>query len=347
MTFSAQILSWYKQHKRDLPWRTNQNPYAVWLSEVILQQTRVEQGTPYFLRFIERFPELIDLASASEDEVLKLWQGLGYYSRARHMLATAQTIQNEYDGQFPTSAKELIKLKGIGAYTAAAIASICFNEPVAVVDGNVYRVLARYFGETLPINSTEGIKRFKALAQMVMDEGQPGAYNQGLMEFGALQCTPKIPNCTSCVLNDSCSALATKMVDKLPVKLKKTKVITKYFNYVVVIDSKECMVLQQRTGNGIWKGLYEFPLFETSAIASEDQLVNFISSLAYIKNCDFDLSLYNSEPIIHKLSHRLLLTQFWILRLNYPVEMAVENSQLTNFAVPVLIANFLKAFKNY
>lgn len=345
MAFSSKILAWYNQHKRDLPWRTDNNPYSVWLSEVILQQTRVDQGTPYYLRFKDQYPTLEKLANASEDEVLKLWQGLGYYSRARNMLSAARTIQNEMGGEFPTSSKELKKLKGVGDYTASAIASICHNEAVAVVDGNVYRVLARYFGEALPINSTEGIKVFRELAHAVMDKNHPGDYNQGLMEFGSLQCTPKNPNCESCPLNESCRAYGTQRIAEFPVKLKKTKVLTKHFNYIVFIDQNGNTVLEQRTGNGIWKGLYEFPLLETDSMASEQQLRSYLKELSYVN--EYQLSRYNEEPIKHKLSHRLLLTHFWIVELNYPIEKAVEKSQLTNFAVPVLIANFLKAFKFY
>ena len=345
MAFRSEILAWYKENKRDLPWRTNKNPYRVWLSEVILQQTRVEQGMPYFLNFVERYPSLEDLAKASEDEVLKLWQGLGYYSRARNMLFTAKYVQSELGGVFPKTAKELLQLKGVGTYTASAIASICFNEPVAVVDGNVYRVLARYFGETLPINSTEGIKVFKELANTVMDKEQPGDYNQAIMEFGSLQCSPVNPNCDSCPLSNSCSALATSRIDQLPLKLKKTKVQTKYYNYMVILDSNEGVLIEQRTGKGIWKGLYEFPLLETDQKATVDQIKSYLASLPYVK--EYEMSLYNETPISHKLSHRKLLAHFWIVELNYKNEKAVPKSQLTNFAVPVLIANFLKAFKIY
>lgn len=345
MAFGTKILAWYEQHKRDLPWRIDKNPYTVWLSEVILQQTRVDQGMPYFNRFKERYPRLEDLANASEDEVLKLWQGLGYYSRARNMLFTAKYIHSELGGEFPSSAKELLQLKGVGEYTASAIASICFDEEVAVVDGNVYRVLSRYFGESLPINSTEGIKAFKELANLVMDKNQPGDYNQGIMEFGSLQCVPVNPDCSSCPLQNGCNAHSTNRVTELPLKLKKTKVQTKYYNYMVIIDSNERIVIEQRKGKGIWNGLYQFPLLETSEKATPFQIEAHIKTFPYINQ--YELSLYNQEAIIHKLSHRKLHTHFWIIQLNYPIEKAIPKSQLTNFAVPVLIANFLKAFKIY
>lgn len=345
MAFGTKILAWYEQHKRDLPWRTDKNPYTVWLSEVILQQTRVDQGMPYFNRFKERYPRLVDLAEASQDEVLKLWQGLGYYSRARNMLFTANYIQNELNGVFPTTAKELVRLKGVGEYTASAIASICYDEAVAVVDGNVYRVLSRYFGESLPINSSEGIKAFKELANTVMDKQHPGDYNQGIMEFGSLMCIPQNPDCVSCPLQRGCIAYNSNRVSELPVKLKKTKVVTKYHNYMVVLDSNERIVLEQRKGKGIWNGLYQFPLLESDVNVTQAQVETHLKSFPYIK--EYELSLFNQEAIIHKLSHRKLLAHFWIIQLNYPIEKAIPKSQLTNFAVPVLIANFLKAFKIY
>jgi len=207
MSFSKKILQWYAQNKRDLPWRKTRDPYRIWLSEIMLQQTRVAQGIPYYHRFIKSFPKVEDLAAASEEEVLKLWQGLGYYSRARNLHATAKLISEEYQGKFPSTYKELIKLKGVGDYTASAIASICFDAPEAVVDGNVYRVLARYFGVNTPINSAAGISYFKELAQSVMDSAEIRDYNQGIMEFGAIQCAPKKPYCLHCPLNDSCLAL--------------------------------------------------------------------------------------------------------------------------------------------
>ena len=195
MSFSQKILKWYGEHKRELPWRTTNDPYKIWLSEIMLQQTRVAQGTPYYHKFLEAFPTVYDLANAEEEQVLKLWQGLGYYSRARNLHATAKMVVTEYDGNFPNTYKELKSLKGVGDYTASAIASICFNEPEPVVDGNVYRVLARYFGVDLPINSTEGIKYFKELARDVMNVENIRDYNQGIMEFGAIQCAPKRPYC--------------------------------------------------------------------------------------------------------------------------------------------------------
>eukprot|EP01089_Gocevia_fonbrunei_P006974 TRINITY_DN1798_c0_g1_i7.p1 TRINITY_DN1798_c0_g1~~TRINITY_DN1798_c0_g1_i7.p1 ORF type:complete len:223 (-),score=44.31 TRINITY_DN1798_c0_g1_i7:1940-2608(-) len=221
MNFSRIILEWYELNKRLLPWRNTNEPYCIWLSEIMLQQTRVAQGIPYYMSFVEAFPTVQDLAAASEEQVLKLWQGLGYYSRARNLHATAKIITEKYNGKFPDTYKELLQLKGIGDYTASAIASICFGRAEAVVDGNVYRVLSRYYGIDLPINGSEGILYFKELAKEIMDAKNIRDYNQGIMEFGALQCTPKNPDCNSCPLQKSCVAFATNRIDILPVKNKK------------------------------------------------------------------------------------------------------------------------------
>jgi len=220
LLFSKTLITWYLKNKRDLPWRGIANPYFIWLSEIILQQTRVAQGTPYYFAFTKAFPTINDLATAEEETVLKLWQGLGYYSRARNLHAAAKYVVDELDGVFPATFSEIIKLKGVGDYTASAIASICFNKPTAVVDGNVYRVLARYYGIDTPINTTAGIKQFKTLAQALLDPEQPGTHNQAMMEFGARHCTPKSPDCSTCVFKNGCAAFGNDKVSLLPVKLK-------------------------------------------------------------------------------------------------------------------------------
>ena len=272
MNFNQTLTHWYSDNKRSLPWRKTKDPYFIWLSEIILQQTRVDQGLPYYESFVASFPTVFELANATEEHVLKLWQGLGYYSRARNLHFTAKHIVSEFNGEFPNTYDELIKLKGVGDYTASAIASICFNEPTAVVDGNVYRVLARYFGIDTPINSTKGIKEFKALAQNLLPKQLVGDYNQAIMEFGARQCKPANPNCDVCPLNNSCLSLAKGRVDKLPVKLKKTKITKKYFNFLVFVSNDEKTILEQRTKNGIWKNLYQFPLIETTKSISINTL---------------------------------------------------------------------------
>ena len=228
MRFCSTLINWYSIYKRDLPWRHTKSAYNIWLSEIILQQTQIKQGLPYYEAFVEHYPTIFDLAKANESEILKLWQGLGYYSRARNLHYTAKTIVETFNGEFPKSYQELLKLKGIGDYTASAIASICYNEATAVVDGNVYRVLARHFGVKTPINSTIGKKEFKALASQLINKKNPADYNQAIMEFGARQCKPKSPDCSSCPLNSSCVALQNNWVDTLPIKLKKGTVATKF-----------------------------------------------------------------------------------------------------------------------
>src|SRR5690606_16865166 len=228
--FKSEIITWYSGNKRFLPWRETSDPYKIWLSEIMSQQTRVEQSLPYYLKFIESYPTVFDLAQASEEDVLKLWQGLGYYSRARNLHSTAKYVALGLNGVFPGNYSGLIKLKGIGDYTASAIASICFNEPAPVVDGNVYRVLSRYFGVDIPVNSSKGVKYFKELALTLIDHDNPGTYNQALMEFGARQCKPQSPNCDICPLNNSCVALQQNTISALPVKIRNTKIKHRYFH---------------------------------------------------------------------------------------------------------------------
>ena len=263
MNFAKLLVSWYLDNRRPLPWRSTTDPYRIWLSEIILQQTRVDQGKPYYLSFVKSFPKVEDLASASEEEVLKLWQGLGYYSRARNLHASAKYVSNVLRGIFPSNYKDLLALKGVGDYTASAIASICYGEPVAVVDGNVYRVLSRIYGIDTPINSTEGVRQFKQLAQELLDKKDPATFNQGIMEFGATHCKPQNPLCDSCHFAAKCIAYNQNRIAELPVKLKKQKVKSRHFNYLVFISDKGETILEQRKGKGIWEGLYECPLVET------------------------------------------------------------------------------------
>ncbi len=344
MNFSQRILEWYAEHKRELPWRETQDPYTIWLSEVILQQTRVVQGLPYYERFVKAFPTVQDMAAAEEEHILKLWQGLGYYSRARNMHITAKQITAEYGGNFPDTYTELLKLKGVGDYTASAIASICFNELQPVVDGNVYRVLSRYFGVDLPIDSGKGVRYFKELARNVMNRDNIRDYNQGIMEFGAVQCAPKKPYCLLCPLQDSCVALAQNKVQHLPVKTKKTKIRSRYFNYLLFIDTNYNTLMEQRVGKGIWKGLYQFPLVETN----EEMTLEMLRKSVEKKWKDvgiLSLSLCNPTPIVHKLSHQHLHTKFWRVNTSTPLEGAIPWSKVHQLPVPVLIADFIKSIK--
>jgi A/G-specific adenine glycosylase len=341
--FRKKLITWYLQNKRDLPWRGVKDPYLIWLSEIMLQQTRVAQGLPYYKKFVKAYPTVQLLANAPEEEVLKLWQGLGYYSRARNLLFTAKYVANELNGEFPNTYENLKKLKGIGDYTASAMASICFNAPTAVVDGNVYRVLSRVFGIATPINSTEGIRQFKKLAQELIEVSQPGTYNQAVMEFGARYCVPQNPLCTACIFNDRCEALKSQKVQQLPVKLKKLKVKKRYFNYLAVVSDDGKVLLQQRKGKGIWQHLYEFPLVESKAEISENDLKKSDEYLSITKGFTISsVSKYNEEVIIHKLSHQHLHTVFWIVTVKELGPNAIPISEINNYPVPVLINTFIE-----
>ncbi len=344
MVFSNRLIHWYLQNKRDLPWRKVHEPYQIWLSEIILQQTRIEQGLPYFYNFVEAYPTVFDLANAPADEVLKLWQGLGYYSRARNLHESAKYVAFELNGEFPDSYKGLLKLKGVGDYTASAIASICYNEPVAVVDGNVYRVLSRIFGVDTPINSTPGIKEFKKLAQELLDKEDPATFNQAIMEFGALHCKPQNPLCHTCPFNDSCLALKDGKIKELPVKLKKTKVKKRYFNYLVFDIENDRTILEQRTGKGIWNGLYQFPLVESKSLVAENELSKLDQFQELVEEKSYSLELYNEEPVIHKLSHQHLYTRFWLVNSDSNSEKTVSLERVLEYPVPVLIGNFLNEY---
>ncbi len=345
MEFKDKLSTWYAANKRALPWRETNSPYYIWLSEVILQQTQVKQGLPYYLKFIDAFPTVFHLAKAKEIEVLNLWQGLGYYSRARNLHATAKFVADQLNGQFPDTYDDLIALKGIGDYTASAIASICFNRPTPVVDGNVYRFLSRYFGIDTPINSTQGKKVFKQLAQELIDTTNPGDFNQAIMEFGGRQCKPQNPDCSVCPFNSECVALQQKSVDTLPVKLKKPSIKKRYFNFLVLLSDDGQTLLEQRDESGIWKKLYQFPLVETSKRASLETITNSDVLKNLLVGNPFDISVYNEKEWIHKLSHQHLHTRFWIVTLKELPFKGIPVSRLSDYPVPILIHNFINEFK--
>lgn len=342
MNFSNTLIRWYLENKRDLPWRKTDNPYLIWLSEIMLQQTRVAQGTPYFLSFVTNFPTVFDLAQANEEQVLKLWQGLGYYSRARNLHKTAQYVATELSGIFPDNYNDLLKLKGVGEYTAAAIASFSYNEAVPVVDGNVFRVLSRYFNVETDIASASAKKEFAALAFELMPKDNPALFNQAIMEFGALQCVPKSPNCTICVFNTSCAALQKKKVGQLPVKSKKLKVRNRFFNYLVIEDEVANSVIQKRTAKGIWHNLYEFPLIETD----EEVGFEFISEKAqqnfFKNNSLISMEDWNKKSTIHKLSHQHLHIKFWKIKVGGIIENGIDSMTLKTFPFPIVIHNFIE-----
>jgi A/G-specific adenine glycosylase len=342
MDFSNILIKWYLQNKRDLPWRKTTNPYLIWLSEIMLQQTRVAQGTPYFFSFSEEFPTVFDLANADEEQVLKLWQGLGYYSRARNLHKTAQYVANELNGIFPLSYTELLKLKGVGEYTAAAIASFSYNEPVPVVDGNVFRVLSRYFDIESDITLPATKKEFTELARQLMPKDNPAIFNQAIMEFGALQCVPKSPNCPVCVFANSCAALQKKKVDVLPVKSKKIKVTNRFFNYLILEDALGNTLIHKRTAKGIWHNLYEFPLLETEEIVDFDFVSKTVQNDIFTNYTILGIEDCSHATVIHKLSHQHLHIQFWKVKIKEIIENGVDAVSLEAFPFPIVIYNFIK-----
>jgi len=346
--FVTQLINWYRINKRDLPWRSTSDPYKIWLSEIMLQQTRVAQGLPYYLSFIAQFPTIFDLASASEESVLRLWQGLGYYSRARNLHSCAKTLVNDYEGVFPNTYEELLLMKGIGKYTAAAISSICFEEAKAVVDGNVFRVLSRVYGIENDIASSSGAKIFEKLANKIINKKSPSEYNQAIMEFGALQCVPKNPNCSDCPISLECYAFKNKAQSRLPVKLKKIKIRKRYFHYFV-LRNKEQIYLNQRGPKDIWQGLYDFGLIESNSESSLDEIMGklpkeFISEIIVEEV---------SKIFKHLLTHQRIFATFYTMNVADDTSMSqVENfknlkpytiKQVKELPKPILINNFLEA----
>lgn len=335
--FSALIQGWYRQSKRDLPWRNSKDAYKIWLSEIILQQTRVDQGRSYFEKFVHQYPTVFELAEAPQDEVLNLWQGLGYYSRARNLHTAARAIVEKYDGEFPSNFKDIIGLKGVGDYTASAIASIAFELPHAVVDGNVYRVLSRYFADATPIDSTQGKKKFKQIAQDLLDETHPGDHNQALMELGALVCLPRNPACENCPLNGSCMAFETGNPHEYPVKEKKTKVRERPIQYLVLTDGEQVLI-KKRKKKDIWQGLYDFPSLEqkqTGLLKAKD--LNR-GEIEWIRE---------DGQFKHVLSHQRIYATFWLVRCRNlkPVgdeEMILKN-EIEDFPLPQLLIRYIRA----
>ena len=347
MNFSEELVRWYLNNKRDLPWRNTTDAYIIWLSEIILQQTRVEQGMPYFYRFAEKYPTVSDFAAADEDDILKLWQGLGYYSRGRNMLKTARLVAERYNGVFPQQYDQLIKLKGIGEYTASAISSFSVNEAKAVVDGNVYRVLARYFGIDEPINSPKGKREFQALANELLNHDHPGLHNQAMMEFGAMLCKPKNPACGICPVRTGCFAFKNNATTSLPVKLKTVKVRDRFFNYFLIFNNNE-ILLNKRDEKDIWANMYDLPLIETSELTLIDELLALPQIKDYFGE---DIEIQDISPVYkHILTHQRLHVRF--IKLQAPHIKLQQNwffSRLENlekFALPKIIFIFIKNIFN-
>ena len=340
--FADILIRWYDENKRDLPWRNTKDPYRIWISEIILQQTRVAQGYDYYIRFVRRFPDVFSLAEAEEDEVMKYWQGLGYYSRARNLHAAARSVAEA--GSFPSTYEGVLAMKGVGEYTAAAICSFAYDMPKAVVDGNVYRVLSRWMGMDMPIDSTQGKKQFALAAQELLDKKRPALYNQAIMDFGALQCTPASPDCPSCPLVDSCLAWAQGKVDALPVKQHKTKTTNRYFHYIYV-RTGEYTWIRKRTENDIWRNLYEPLLIETETDLTENPEVLVQKLQDVLGETPLDLLKTVKCGVRHVLSHRIIHANFYELRLPdgcTPIEgyQQVAEEDLHNFAVSNLVYQF-------
>ncbi|WP_374166275.1 A/G-specific adenine glycosylase [Arcticibacter sp. MXS-1] len=347
MHFIEEVIGWYEKNKRDLPWRNTRDPYHIWLSEIILQQTRVEQGMPYYYRFIERYPTVSDFAGAREEDILKLWQGLGYYSRGRNMHHTANMVMEDFEGVFPSKYEQLIGLRGIGEYTAAAISSFAANEARAVVDGNVFRLLSRYFGIDEVINSPRGKRVFTTLANEQIDKSRPGLSNQAMMEFGSLQCKPLSPACHTCPLIAGCYAYRERKVAELPVKAKKNRVRERYFNYIVAADDTGIW-MNKRGPKDIWENLHDFPLFETSSPASPEDI---LASEGFKRSFGSSVTISSVHgPVVHILSHQKIYAQFIIIR-NFTATTVdrtswfpVKFEDLESLAQPKLIFAFLQMF---
>lgn len=339
--FAQKLINWYNSNARNLPWRNTKNAYKVWLSEIILQQTRVDQGLNYYQKFIHRFPTIFELAKASEDEVLTLWQGLGYYSRARNLHFTAKLIVNQLEGKFPNSKSELLKLKGVGDYTASAIASFCFNEPTPVIDGNVYRFICRLNGIRTPIDVAETKAKILSFLNKNISKTKPDLFNQALMEMGALVCKPKKPDCKTCVFNIDCIARKKNLIDEIPYKSKKLKVKERFFNYLV-IQQKNGLFFKKRMHNDIWKNMYDFPMIETQRQINQDELIKEIEYQFQFKPTNLQLISTGT----HLLTHRKIYLNFWELKNFHQYQTnsweLLNIGELHNIALPRAITRFIE-----
>jgi A/G-specific adenine glycosylase len=348
--FTASLLLWNKNiNNRPMPWKGEKDPYKIWLSEIILQQTRVEQGWDYYNRFVAAFPTIEKLANAPETKVFKLWEGLGYYSRCKNLITTAQFIAKECNGKFPDNYDEILNLRGVGPYTAAAIASFAYNLPYAVVDGNVFRVLSRFFEKSIAIDSTEGKKTFTTLANELLNKKQAGIYNQALMDFGAVVCKPKLPLCEECFLQTKCAAYLKGLVNVLPLKEKKIKQKVRYFFYFIT-EHKGKVYIRKRGKKDIWENLYEFVLFETAEVIEIEQLINLPAFITVFKKNTFTVQRI-SKLYSQKLTHQTIHGQFIKIKLNKITGLAkgvldgyqaVDEKELAVLPFPKFITSYLK-----
>lgn len=339
--FAKKLLAWHRNIHRPMPWKGEKNPYLIWLSEIILQQTRVEQGLAYYLKFKNHFPDVKSLANASENEVLKHWQGLGYNTRARNLHAAAKHIANELDGKFPSDYEGIRNLKGVGDYTAAAIASFAFDLPYPVVDANVFRILSRVFGIDTPIDSTKGKQQFKELAEQLFPRKYPAKYNQAIMDFGAVQCVPKNPDCDVCPLNADCFARKNGVVEKLPVKAKKAARRERFFHYFVIRDGK-FTYLKKREGKDIWQGMFEFPMVEGTRAFKRSELLKskeVTALLGKVKEMEIKAVLQQT------LTHQKINAMFYHINLAGKLKggnmLRIKQAEIEKFAVPGVISDYL------
>ncbi len=347
MDFKSILAKWYGVYKRDLPWRYTSDPYRIWVSEIILQQTRVAQGMGYYERFTSTFPTVFDLANAHEDQVLKVWQGLGYYTRARNMHSAAKRIVSGFGGVMPTTFEDLLKVKGIGSYSAGAIASFAFKLPVPAIDGNVYRIMARIFGVFSLPTSSSGKKEFFQLVLDLMDKESPDSFNQALLDFGALQCVPRNPKCTECPFMEYCYAYRNNMVDSLPAKGKKLIPRDRFFTYLL-IRFENMTFIAKRKANDIWHSLYEFPLIETKQLVEPAEIVKLKDWEGLVGKSKHTIS-YISPLVKHQLSHQTIYTRFLVievygvtshLKMEY---IMIPTNEIDSYSTPRLIDNFLAA----
>ncbi len=329
-----------------MPWKGEKNPYFIWLSEIILQQTRVEQGLPYYLRFVQTYPTITDLANAPSDEVMKLWEGLGYYSRARNLHQAAKYVAQALNGVFPSTYESILELKGVGHYTAAAIASFAYNLPYAVLDGNVYRVLARYLGASIPIDSRDGEQFFRRKATDFLDATQAGNYNQAIMDFGATHCTPKQPKCTDCPMQTTCQAFLTNTVEVLPVKSKKLLKKERFFNFFILTNQKN-YYLRKRVEKDIWQDLYEFPMLEQERLLETEELGEVVFLKQLLKKTEIKFLKIPNKAYKQTLSHQYIFARFWeiegVLNPNKAADFVeVSEAELKKFAFPKIIDTYLQ-----
>ena len=345
LNFSKKLINWYSVNKRSLPWRNTKDPYKIWLSEIILQQTQAKQGLPYYNKFIDRYPNVVSLSDSKEQDVLKNWEGLGYYSRARNLHKTSKLVVEDYKSQFPKTYDELIKLPGIGDYSASAISSFSNDEVRPVLDGNVYRFISRLFGISTVINTSGSLKEFKILLNKLICVNNPSDFNQAIMEFGALVCKPKTPNCQNCIYNKLCFSFKNKVVFDFPVKKKSAKSKSRFLNYFIIIDKNKRIMVEERTNKDIWQNLYQFPLFESDTDLNRSSLNDFLKLNKHPFSKTNDIKLI--ETVNHKLSHQNLKINFWLNYVDKLDDSSIHIKELSNLPFPKPLSSFIETLNKF